>query len=240
MICKFADFTVELINTFPQTEKYFVEFLSNGNPEISFKTSNQDIEYETKIVNGKYFIINSELSAFLRKFAEWVLQKDAFLLHASLIDIDGTGVAFSAPSGTGKTTHTLLWQRLLGDNMTIINGDKPIVRFFEDEQFPIGYGTPWNGKERLGTTGKTPIKHFCFIERADTNSCEKVDPADCLNLFFKQIHLPNNSSNLMLKTLSLADGFLKSVTVWKIKCNMDISAAEVAYNTIFEENTNET
>lgn len=240
MICKFADFTVELINTLPQTEKYFTEFLSSEQPEVSFKTSEKEAFFENQLIDGKYYRINTELVVFLSRFAEWALQKDSFLLHASLIDVGGTGVAFSALSGTGKTTHTLLWQRLLGDEMTIINGDKPIVRFFEDKQYPIGYGTPWNGKERLGTNGKIPIKHFCFIERCDTNSCEKVDPADVLDLFFKQIYLPKNDSSALLKTLSLADRFLKSVTVWKIKCNMDISAAEVAYNTIFKENNDET
>jgi hypothetical protein len=45
---------------------------------------------------------------------------------------------------------------------------------------------------------------------------------------------------MVSKTLKLADMFLNNVSVWKIKCNMDISAAKVAYNTIFEENTNET
>lgn len=240
MICKFADFTVELINTLPETEKYFTKFLSSEQPQVSFKTSEKEAFFEKQLIDGKYYRINTELVVFLRRFAEWILDKDAFLLHASLIDVEGEGVAFSAPSGTGKTTHTLLWQRLLGENMTVINGDKPIIRFFENEKYPIGYGTPWNGKERLGTDGKTPIKHFCFIERCDTNCCEKVNPADVLDLFFKQIYLPRNDSKALLKTLILADRFLKSVTVWKIKCNMDISAAEVAYNTIFKEKNNET
>ena len=240
MICKFADFTVELINTLQQTAKYFTKFLSSEQPQVSFKTSEKEAFFEKQLIDGKYYRINTELVVFLRRFAEWILEKDAFLLHASLIDVEGEGVAFSAPSGTGKTTHTLLWQRLLGEDMTVINGDKPIIRFFENEKYPIGYGTPWNGKERLGTDGKTPIKHFCLIERSDINSCEKVNPADVLDLFFKQIYLPRNDSKALLKTLILADRFLKSVTVWKIKCNMDISAAQVAYNTIFKEKNNET
>ena len=213
MICKFADFTVELINTLQQTEKYFTKFLSSEQPQVSFKTSEKEAFFEKQLIDGKYYRINTELVVFLRRFAEWILEKDAFLLHASLIDVEGEGVAFSAPSGTGKTTHTLLWQRLLGENMTVINGDKPIIRFFENEKYPIGYGTPWNGKERLGTDGKTPIKHFCLIERSDINSCEKVNPADVLDLFFKQIYLPRNDSKALLKTLILADRFLKSVTV---------------------------
>ena len=239
MICNLADFVVEFKNVSPISESFFYKYLSNKKPEFYFKITDYDIALESLRVNGKYPVENSELSSILRKFALWMLDNDSFLLHSALIEVNGEGIAFAAPSGTGKTTHTLLWQRLLGDKMTIVNGDKPIVRFFKDEPYPIGYGTPWNGKERLGTNGKTPIKHFCLIERSDINSCEKVAPADVLGLFFKQIYLPKNDSNAVLKTLNLADRFLKSVTVWKIKCNMDISAAEVAYNTIFKENNNE-
>ena len=43
-----------------------------------------------------------------------------------LISFDGQGIAFAAPSGTGKTTHIKLWQRLYGDRVEIINGDKPL------------------------------------------------------------------------------------------------------------------
>ena len=239
MICDIADFKVEFKSISIPASKFFENFFSTSKTDVVFKITQDDSDFQKKLLGLNCSKVNSELSVFLCKFASWLPQRDSFLLHASLIDVGGTGVAFSAPSGTGKTTHTLLWQRLLGDKMTIINGDKPIVRFFDDEQYPLGYGTPWNGKERLGTNSKTPIKHFCFIERSNTNSCEKVDPADVLELFFKQIYLPKNNLNAISKTLNLADRFLKNVTVWKIKCNMDISAAEVAYNTIFKENNNE-
>ena len=61
-----------------------------------------------------------------------------------------------------------------------------------------------------------------------------------MQLFFKQIFIKRQNPAMVSKTLKLADMFLNNVSVWKIKCNMDISAAKVAYNTIFEENTNET
>ena len=239
MVCKLADFVVEFKNITTEAQKYFENYLSTENPQVSFEMTPQDIEYEISNINGQCTRLNAELSAMLRKFAVWALNENAFYLHSVLIDVDGVGVTFSAPSGTGKTTHMRLWAELLGERMRIINGDKPIVRFISDNQCPIGYGLPWCGKERYEINDKVEIKHFCFIERSDTNSCEKVEPSEVLNLFFKQILLPRTNPQAIAKTLNLADKFLKNVTVWKIKCNMDISAAQVAYDTIFKENNNE-
>ena len=239
MICKLADFIVEYINPSSNVEKYFENYISTEQPEISFEITTDDVDAIIDSVNGDCTRINAELVAMLRRFCAWALDKKTFFLHSALIEVNGAGVAFAAPSGTGKTTHMRLWEKLLGEKMRIINGDKPIVRFFDDTKYPVGYGTPWCGKERYGINGKTEIKHFCFIERSETNSCEKVDPSQVLDLFFKQVILPRNNPNAISKTLNLANMFLNNVTVWKIKCNMDISAAEVAYNTIFKENTNE-
>ena len=233
MICKLADFLVEFKNPSRQIEEFFKDYMHDGVPQVSFEINEQDIDFENTLINGKYGRFNNELSAMLRKFTIWSLDKNAIFLHSALIDFDGVGVAFAAPSGTGKTTHMRLWQQLFGDRVVVVNGDKPTVRFFEDIKFPVGYGTPWNGKEMLGINGKTNIKHFCFIERSEKNSCEKVDPSQVLDLFFKQVILPRNNPNAISKTLKLANMFLNNVTVWKIKCNMDISAAKVAYDTIF-------
>jgi serine kinase of HPr protein (carbohydrate metabolism regulator) len=239
VIYKLADFIVEFKNPSSEAEKYMDGYLCNASPEVSFTISEEDIQAITDMLNGQSTHTNSELSAMLSKFCMWTLERNAFFLHSALFDIDGVGVAFAAPSGTGKTTHMRLWQQLLGNKMTVVNGDKPIVRFFDDTKYPVGYGTPWCGKERYGINGKTEIKHFCFIERSETNSCEKVESSQVLDLFFKQVILPRNKPDSISKTLKLADMFLKNVTVWKIKCNMDISAAKVAYDTIFRENTNE-
>lgn len=233
MVYNIADFTVEFKNPSLQAQENFLKYISDDIPQVSFDITQKDIQFEIDYLKGNCTLLNAELTAILRKFYRWILDYNSFLLHSALISVDNTGVAFAAPSGTGKTTHMRLWQKLLGDKLTVINGDKPIVRFFDGVKYPVGYGTPWCGKERYGINSKVQIKHFCFIERSETNSCEEISPKDILNLFFKQILIPLNEPILVSKTLKLANEFLNNVTVWKIKCNMDISAAEVAYNTIF-------
>ena len=48
-------------------------------------------------------------------------------MHGAVIEYEGNGYMFSADSGTGKTTHILLWRKFLGDKVKIVNGDKPFL-----------------------------------------------------------------------------------------------------------------
>ncbi len=50
------------------------------------------------------------------------------MLHASAIVVGNSAYLFSASSGTGKSTHTKLWQECFGDKAVIINDDKPVIR----------------------------------------------------------------------------------------------------------------
>lgn len=239
MIYRIADFNVEFKNLSQSLEKYLKPYETNNYPEVSFSVSNDEIVKKKK----NFPLIKSdaviELAIYHYKLSEWVPLHNAFFLHAALIDVEGTGIAFTALSGTGKTTHMLLWQKLLGDKLTIVNGDKPFIRFFEGEQYPYAYGTPWCGKEHFGTTGKVPLKHLCFIERGEVNTCTRVTPPAILKEIFKQAHIPRNNVQAAYNAMSLIDRMLNTCNLWKITCNMDIEAAEVAYNTIFKEQNNE-
>ena len=125
-----------------------------------------------------------------------------------------------------------LWQELLGDKMTVVNGDKPIVRFFDDEpEMPYAYGTPWNGKEHMGCNMRTPLKHICFIERSETNYVEKANKKDIVNHIFNQVYMPKDPVAIM-NTMQLIDRLLNCCNLWVIHCNMEPEAAEIAYNAI--------
>lgn len=41
-----------------------------------------------------------------------MLDYDCFQLHASVIRVNGHGILFSAPSGTGKSTQADLWENM--------------------------------------------------------------------------------------------------------------------------------
>ena len=74
----------------------------------------------------------AEELVLLRKISLLMIQYDAFLMHAAVVSVEGRGIAFLARSGGGKSTRVCLWKRAFGDRLTIINGDKPMLRFVDN------------------------------------------------------------------------------------------------------------
>ena len=236
MKCRIAHFNIDFKYNYRHLRDICTSFNFDFiNTDLFIDLSLDEIKFEKySSIEDLHFCYFESILAH-RKLAEWLPTHGAFVLHSACFDVGGVGVAFAAHSGTGKTTHMRLWKEYLGDKMVVVNGDKPIVRFFEDEpETPYAYGTPWNGKEGLGCNMRTPMKHICFIERAEENSCEPMGSGEAIDLIFNQVYMPKDPL-AVLATMQLINRFINSCTLWKIKCNMDISAAEVAYKTIFPE-----
>ena len=230
---KIADLYIDFSGNTEYVKKICRNFLcEETKADIEINISAEDIKKEAENAEEGTKAQAIESSAANRKIAEILPLYNGFLLHSAVFDVDGVGVAFAARSGTGKTTHLTRWQNYLGDRLTVINGDKPFVRFFEDESLPIAYGTAWRGKEGFGNTGKTRLKHICFIERGGENKAEKMDKDIAADLLFMQIYMPQ-SPIAAANTLMLINRLTETCEFWKITCNLDENAAEIPYKTIF-------
>jgi hypothetical protein len=64
-------------------------------------------------------------------------------LHASVIEHHGKAILFLGSSGTGKSTHTRLWQEHIPGSR-LLNDDEPVVRIMEDGSVRV-FGSPWSG-----------------------------------------------------------------------------------------------
>ncbi len=170
----------------------------------------------------EYFIISSDFYWELLNFS-------CIMLHSSAVVVDGKAYLFSAKSGTGKSTHTALWLKMLGDKAYILNDDKPAIRLIDGKV--KAFGTPFSGKSDLHRNIGVDIGAICFIERAEENSIKEITTREALPLIFAQIPFTSEGEALP-KTLDVLDKLLSQIPVYKLSCNMDISAAELSYNTL--------
>ena len=173
-----------------------------------------------------------ESTVVFRALCNYLLNgHNGIIFHSSAIEIDNRAYLFTAPSGTGKSTHTALIKQLLKDKMSYINDDKPIIRYIDNEFYV--YGTPWMGKSNLGKNTRVKLGGIFSIYRSSENIIEKVSPEKILLKILKQTLMPTTkeqTDNLFL----LISKMLKSVPIFSLGCNMDISAAELSYKTICE------
>ena len=150
MFCiKIADIPVGIDNRYPYVWNMCREFeVKNVNPAFTVSVSEEEIS-EEQAGELSYSRGYCESLCLYRKICCRLARYDAFLMHSAVIAVDGRAYVFTAPSGTGKTTHIRLWLELFGNRAQVINGDKPVFRFMDDVLYACG--TPWRGKEWLGS-----------------------------------------------------------------------------------------
>ncbi len=155
-----------------------------------------------------------------------LLNFNGFMLHSSAVEVDGQAYLFSAPSGTGKSTHTSLWLELFGDKAQIINDDKPAIRITDNGIY--AYGTPWSGKSDLNVNEGYPLGGICVLERSEHNFINPLDEGTAVFSILNQTIRPQ-APEAMGQLLTLLDTVIKQVPVWKMGCNISVDAAKMAY-----------
>ena len=147
---------------------------------------------------------------------------NGFEVHASSIVYNNTGLAFSAVSGTGKSTHTGLWLKNYPGTV-ILNDDKPIMRFVDGE-WRI-YGTPWAGTTGINQNMCVPLKALVFLERSENNTIRDCVGPEAIKRFFGAVLHPvsDETTNLLLDSLSL---LIKHSRICVLGCNMTDDAPE--------------
>ena len=234
---KIADKVIEIVSLYDKVHNYCKEYRFDGIPDFVVTTTQKDIDYE-RIQSAKTDMAQGisvhrsaddylEELAVYRKIAEQMPKYDTFLFHGSAVAVDGECYLFTAKSGTGKSTHTRLWRELLGSRAVMVNDDKPLIHV-GDSKVTV-FGTPYNGKHRLGENIAVPLKAVCILERSKDNHIRQITKQEAYSTLLQQSYRPHNSE-MLAGTLSLIDKMAQHITFWKLGCNMDISSAELSYN----------
>ena len=158
---------------------------------------------------------------------EKLIEENIILFHGSAVAVDGTAYLFTAGSGVGKSTHTRLWKEYFGKRAIMVNDDKPLLKAGSGS-ITI-FGTPWNGKHKLGSNFAVPLKSICVIMRSEQNHIEQITGSHAYTMLLQHAYKPMNMRKLA-KTLDILDIISNNTAVYKLYCNMEVKAAEVAYN----------
>lgn len=159
-------------------------------------------------------------------FYRQLLDFDGMLLHSSAVMMDGKAYLFSAPCGTGKSTHTQLWLKVFGNRAQILNDDKPALRLEDGVWY--AYGTPWSGKTDLNVNARVPLAGVCILGRGEDNKIRPYGGAKAVHDILEQTSRSADPA-FMIKLLELLDKLVTQAPVWKLECNMDPEAAKVSY-----------
>lgn len=197
---------------------------------LSIAPTEKDLEDENERAksNGRYFKLPypKERHFIYRMIAENLPLHNTVLMHAVAVAVDGKAFIFTGPSGVGKTTHAGLWKSHFNHRLKYISDDKPLVRITDDEVRV--FGSPWTGKENLHSNISAPLKSIFFINQAKENSLAQLSKSESWDLILNQVYRSKNAL-IMEQTLSLMDKMISRVPIYRLDCNTEQNAVNVAY-----------
>ena len=236
-------FTIEIAGAvvcvqpmFQSTIEYCRPYLTDQTPDCFVEVRSENLVFQQQLLDQeaveeglkrrKFTDPFLERTAIQCRVAEFLLGRNTLMLHGSTVSVDGQAYLFTAPCGTGKSTHTRLWRELFGQRAVMVNDDKPFLRITADGV--LAYGSPWSGKHGLATNICVPLRGICALHRGTENSIRSAQPENLRALLRHQAYQPTDGA-LLRKTLELVDALMQAVPLWEMDCTREMEAAKVAY-----------
>lgn len=221
---------------FSSTREYCRAYLVDNDPDLFVEVTPSDLVHtqylleleaiEDGIRVRKFPDPFLERATVQRKIAAALLDRDTILLHGSTVGLDGQAYLFTAPCGTGKSTHTRLWREAYGKRAIMINDDKPFLKITPSGV--LAYGSPWSGKHGLHSNLSMPLKGICVLRRGRLNTIRQIDTGKCLGELHHQCFMPEDPSG-QEKAAALVNILAHTVPLWEMECTKDAEAAIVSY-----------
>lgn len=169
--------------------------------------------------------IYTEFYALIGVTSRALLRHGKCLFHGVAFLWHGLAWLITAPSGTGKTTQLRLWKKLYGNELELINGDKPIMECREDGSVWM-YPSPWNGKENLYGTASGRLAGIIYLEQADHNEIERMDIRSSMLPIYQQFLYYGDYEDEIRAVGQMQNIVLQNIPIWKL-CNLGDEASAV-------------
>ena len=230
-----ASFNLPTCRVYTKEDQEYFDKYRIGNKSIQ-KQKDGDRVYAYIVYDGNRIeIYNDKNNKFveeylLSQYAIFYLVTeftDSLLFHSSTIKYGDIGIAFSAKSGTGKSTHRRLWQKY--GNVIPINDDKNIITLKNDKLYITP--NPWCGKHFVENNVNSTLDVIVFLFQSKENIIKDISKVQAFKLLLGQIVVP--SDNNKDKWNKIVDKILE-LPIFYYGCNMEYEAYQVIKERIDE------
>ncbi len=171
-------------------------------PELTSEGVNE-ISYAMRIC----FLYYAQLHGMLAIHSSSILYKEKIWL-------------FSAPSGTGKSTHAQLWQDIV--HTPIVNGDLNLITI--KDNIPSVHGIPWCGTSGIYDVHTHPLGGVIFLKQGLENQVSSLSEDQ------KQLYLLHRSISpawievMQERNISMIESLYDKILICRLTCNKEEEA----------------
>lgn len=182
--------------------------------------------------------------AALLSLERHMIEDGAMILHSAYMCWKDMAVLFSAPSETGKSTQSGLWEKYRGTRQ--VNGDRSLLIYerVTQEQSQanceqrmaeqslvnheqgcwMAYGWPVCGSSEICHNEAFPIKAIVMLKQAKENHISRLKGLQALRLVMEQITINSWNREFQMKAMDQIDLLLREIPVYLLECDMSEDA----------------
>lgn len=164
-----------------------------------------------------------------------LLNRGAAILHASYIEWNGKAILFTAPSQTGKSTQSNLWNK--NENATIINDDRVLIR--NKDNVWKAYGYPSCGSSHICINRTLPIQAIVVLQQGSENKVVELSDADKIKALVSGTEVFTCNSEEIEMSIQLSKTIASEVQIIKLVCLPNDDAVDVLKTYLLKEDYNE-
>lgn len=157
---------------------------------------------------------------------------DTLLIHASVIRYADKAYAFTAKSGTGKSTQVANWMKAI-DGCDIVNDDNPVIRIVNGN--PVLYGSPWSGKTPCYRNIQVELGGVILIERDTKNHVTPMMPLNAFTTLLGACSAMKWDEDIYQRVCKTVSKFVESTQVVTLHCLPNEESAMICKEYLVEK-----
>ena len=164
----------------------------------------------------------TEVSYAIRiAFLYFAQLKNMMAVHSASVLYRDIAWLFSAPSGTGKTTHTQLWREVY--ETPVINGDINLIAIEND--IAVVHGIPWCGTSGVYSKQSYPLGGIILLaQSADNKIVNLSEEQKQLRLLHRSIS-PRWKEEMQERNCNMVEMLSDKILICHLACNREKEAA---------------
>lgn len=159
-----------------------------------------------------------------------LLYFDTVLLHSALVDWEGKGILFCAPSGTGKSTQAELWRKYTGSR--ILNGDRAGICY--RQEIWEAWGLPFAGTSGIYCNQSVPLRAVVLLQQGADNELMHLRPAEAFRGMLPQCNARRWDLGFMNRLTDVLSSLVGCIPTYQLKCRPDVEAVELLRSVLME------
>ncbi len=178
----------------------------------------------------------AEMMELCPRVSDALLPFGRLVFHALAFEWRGRVWLLTGPSGAGKTTHYLRWKLRYGEELRLLNGDKPLLEIPPEGAITV-HPSPWYGKEGMQQYFSGPLGGIILLEKAAENRIRRMMPREAAGCLFTQLLITRRDADSVRRACALEQALLERTPLWLLQNRGDSAAAELCRDTLSKELT---